>query len=77
MFYPTMKQHFLTNYDKILAFMEDKLKEDPVTPNQLIRIGFYNMRVVVDYKLLRDKWISCKQYLDQTEMVSENILEDV
>ena len=74
MFYPAMKQHFLTNYDKILAFIENKIQEDNPASGQMIGIGFYNMRVFIDYKLLRDKWISCKQFLQETEMARENIV---
>ena len=67
MFYSVMTQRFLTNYKEILSFIESKIKEDPVISGQMVTISFYNMRVVVDYKLLRDKWISCKQLLENTE----------
>jgi ubiquitin-protein ligase len=69
MFYPVMKRLFLQNYDFILSFIEGRIKEDPIVSGQIITIGFYNMRVAIDYKLLRDKWIQCKQLL---ENVGEN-----
>jgi len=67
LFLDIMKLHFFKNYNAILGFIEERIKEDPIASGQIVSMGFYNMRVLVDYKLLRDKLIHCKQFLENQE----------
>lgn len=50
-FYPIMKEHFLTNYDKIMEFVLSK-QEQEITYEY---ISFYSMKTKINYVALREK----------------------
>ena len=54
-FYPFMREHFLKNYDKIMAFVESKKDE---TGLQIVHI--YSMNTTIDYVALKNKLIQTK-----------------
>ena len=62
MFYPFMKQQFLTNYDAILNFVQNKAKETNSTSTQVVSI--YNMRTEISYINLEKKLITTKEIID-------------
>lgn len=47
-FYPFIKDNFLKNYDKLLEFSENKIKDFNFSSKEF-RTGFYSMRVNIDY----------------------------
>ena len=61
-FYSTMQEHFLQNYDKYINTIENLMNNDAET-NKLFYIGIYNIKISIDYKLLRDKIEKCKQLI--------------
>jgi ubiquitin-protein ligase len=62
MFYPFMKQCFLVNYDAILNFVKDKIKENIILSRQVVNI--YNMSTNIDYGILEKKLISTKEIVE-------------
>lgn len=58
-FYPFVKENFLKNYDKLLAFVEGKLEKKG--SNETVLVAFYNMSVSINYNNLREKLIDCKK----------------
>jgi len=61
-FYPFVKENFLKNYDKLLAFVDAKLEKKD--SNRNILVPFYNMSVSIDYNNLRKKLIDCNKQFD-------------
>ena len=62
-FYPYMKEHFLKNYDSILAIL---LKEkDKNIPPFVISTRIYSMNILIDYKKLYNKFIECENICKQ------------
>lgn len=58
-FYPFMRENFLKNYDKIMAFVESKKDENGV---QIVII--YNMNTIIDYLALKNKLICTKNIIE-------------
>lgn len=61
-FYIHIKEQFYKNYNSILLFAENKLKETS-QQDLLIRTNIYNMNVTIDYSKLITKLISSKNYI--------------
>ena len=59
MFYPFMKENFIINYDKLLAFVKSKSNEKS-TQN----VGFYSMNTNINYSNLEKKLIETKTFID-------------
>jgi len=64
-FYPFMKDNFIKNKDAIVAFIDEKIKENKNNIDNRINGGFYNMSVNVDYKKLKNKLISVSETIIQ------------
>ena len=58
-FYSVMQNDFLQNYDKYISKIDAFMNNDAET-NKMFSIGIYNLRVFIDYKLLREKIETCK-----------------
>jgi len=54
-FYSVMKENFIKNKGDILAFIDEKIKENKNNSFKIINGGFYNMSVNIDYKKLKNK----------------------
>jgi ubiquitin-protein ligase len=61
-FYPIMKSHFLKNYDNYIKIINDHIKEKSET-NLTVGVGFYNLKVFIDYQSLSTKIQKCKDKL--------------
>jgi ubiquitin-conjugating enzyme E2 Z len=61
-FYPFMKQHFLTNYDTILNFVRNKANSTESISTQVVHI--YKMRTEINYTNLEKKLITTKKIID-------------
>ena len=55
LFYPAMKTIFITNYNKILEFIE--LHSDT---SEICNVNIYTMTTNINYKLLKDKFLKTK-----------------
>lgn len=62
-FYPYIKERFLTNYDALLKFVTDKPKKKKV-----LKTGLYNMNVLIDFNSLVSKLESCKEKLESKKI---------
>jgi ubiquitin-protein ligase len=54
-FYPFMKEHFLKNYDKILAIVDSK-----ADINELYHVNIFQMNTTANYLALKDKIVALK-----------------
>lgn len=54
-FYPFMKEHFLKNYDKILAIVDSKAEI-----NELYHVNIFQMNTTANYLALKDKIVALK-----------------
>ena len=54
-FYPFMKEHFLKNYDKLLAFVESN-----ADTNELYHVSIFQMNTTANYLALKDKIVALK-----------------
>jgi ubiquitin-protein ligase len=60
-----IKENFLKNYDKLLEFIESKIKEYPNNnSDNVINGGFYNMSVKMDYIKLKKRILQIKSELN-------------
>ena len=59
-FYPFIKENFNKNYDKLIEFAEKKLVDSNVQ-NNMIRTGFYNLSVFIDYNDIIKNLTEAKQ----------------
>jgi len=59
-FYPYIKERFLTNYDALLKFVTDKPKKKKV-----LKTGLYNMNLLIDFHSLIEKLESCKNSIEK------------
>lgn len=59
MFYVFMKEHFINNYDKLLAYVKSKSNENS---SQYVHI--YNMVTNINYSNLEKKLIQAKTFID-------------
>jgi hypothetical protein len=57
-FYPSMKELFFKNYDKVLDIVEKK-----AGLNETCYVYIYQMTTQVDYALLKNKLVAVKDYL--------------
>lgn len=60
-FLPIMKEEFFKNYDKILAFVKDKIEKGP--GNEIAITQLYGMRTNIDYTSCQTKLIATKNLL--------------
>jgi len=58
-FYDIMKESFLKKYDTFLKIIDLYLYDENET-DKIFNVGFYNLKVLVDYKSLKDKIQQCK-----------------
>ena len=58
-FYPIMKEHFLKNYDNYINIIDERIKNEAET-KLTVGVGVYNLKVFVDYQILRKKIQKCK-----------------
>jgi hypothetical protein len=54
-----MKESFLKKYDTFLKIIDLYLYDENET-DKIFNVGFYNLKVLVDYKSLKDKIQQCK-----------------
>ena len=59
-FFPFIKENFIKNYDKMLEFCEKKRALDDFKKKQIIKTGFYNLIVNVDYAKIIEKLKVCR-----------------
>jgi hypothetical protein len=62
-FYPFIKENFIKNYDKLLAFSENKLKND-FADSTILKTGYYSLCVDVNYKKVIDKLKESKTFVE-------------
>ena len=60
LFYPHIKESFITNYDKLLALATSK-SQDRRIQNIILGTGFYAMNIRIDYNYVIDKLINAKK----------------
>lgn len=60
-FYEIINEYFLKNYDNLITDIDNHIKEN-ATPT-LMQTSFYNLRITLDYNLLKQKIIKCKNEL--------------
>jgi hypothetical protein len=58
-FEPFVKENFLKNYDKLVAFAEKKYSV--ITSPTIFTTSFYTMTVQVNYKKVLDKLVAAKE----------------
>lgn len=63
-FYPFIKENFIKNYDKLLAFAENKYTTE-YSETTLLRTGYYSMCVNINYKKVIDKLIETKLFVEK------------
>ena len=60
-FYTYVKENFLKNVDKLLEFVEKQINTECFKNKTIISTTrYYGMNVIIDYKLLHNKLIECK-----------------
>jgi ubiquitin-protein ligase len=59
MFYPFIREHFINNYDKLIAYVQSKSGE---TSTQ--HVSIYNMTTNINYNNLQHKLNETKQFID-------------
>ena len=59
-FYPFIKENFIKNYDKMLEFCDKKRALDDFKKKTIIKTGFYNLIVNVDYAKIIEKIKECR-----------------
>jgi hypothetical protein len=62
-FYPFIKENFIKNFDKLLAFAENKYTTE-YSESTLLRTGYYSMCVNINYKKVIDKLKETKLFVD-------------
>jgi len=58
-FYPYVKEHFIKNYDKLFAFVENKI-ETNTEEYKILKTSYYSMAVKINYLELMEKLKKCK-----------------
>ena len=58
-FYSIMKEDFLKNYDHFIDIIDEYLNDENET-NKVFSVGFYNLKVLIDYKILKEKMQNCR-----------------
>ena len=69
-FFPIVKKHFLENYESLLKDIDSYIEKNPTSNH--IHTGFYNLNVVIDYALLKEKIIQCKIKLNSEYNYKQN-----
>lgn len=69
-FYPFVKEHFQKNYDKLLEFVKNKIKDEFKT-STVLKTGFYNMAVTINYNELEEKLDETKKLLETLSISSK------
>jgi ubiquitin-protein ligase len=54
-FYHIVKENFQKNYDGLLKFIDEKINETKDKENNIIKGGFYNMTVTINYPKLKER----------------------
>jgi hypothetical protein len=54
-FYHIVLENFKKNYQELIKFLDKKIDETKNNESKLIKGGFYNMTVTLDYPLLKQK----------------------
>jgi ubiquitin-conjugating enzyme E2 Z len=65
LFYHYVQENFLKNYDDLTKFIENKNKEEK--PKRMITTKLYDLSVDIDYKLLQNKLIECKEKINNVK----------
>jgi ubiquitin-conjugating enzyme E2 Z len=65
LFYHYVQENFLKNYDDLTKFIENKNKEE--NPKRMITTKLYDLSVDIDYKLLQNKLIECKEKINNVK----------
>jgi hypothetical protein len=59
-FYPFVKESFKNNYSKFIEFAQKKFIDTEVQ-NKILKTGFYNMNVLIDYESILYKLNDVKE----------------
>jgi ubiquitin-conjugating enzyme E2 Z len=62
-FYPFIKENFIKNYDKLLEFSENKLKNDFID-STILKTGYYSLCVDINYKKVIEKLKESKTFVE-------------
>ena len=62
-FYPFIKENFNKNYDKLLEFAENKLKNDFID-STILKTGYYSLCVDINYKKVIEKLKESKTFVE-------------
>lgn len=62
-FYTYVKENFLKNYDKLLEFVDKQISSEIFKEKPVFHTNYYTMNVIIDYELLRNKLVECKNNL--------------
>jgi ubiquitin-conjugating enzyme E2 Z len=69
-FYPYVKENFNKNYEKLIEFTENKMKEfnksksNDTNSKIYLTTSYYSMNVCIDYEYVLDKLKQCKQIVE-------------
>ena len=64
-FYPFIKENFNKNYDKLLEFAENKLKNDFID-STILKTGYYSLCVDINYKKVIEKLKESKTFIENS-----------
>ena len=64
-FYPFIKENFNKNYDKLLEFAENKLKNDFID-STILKTGYYSLCVDINYKKVIEKLKESKIFIEKS-----------
>jgi len=62
-FYTYVKENFLKNYDAFLEFIDKEISSEVFKEKPVFHTSYYTMNVLIDYELLRNKIVDCKNNL--------------
>ena len=62
-FYPFIKENFTKNYDKLMEFAENKLKNDFID-STILKTGYYSLCVDINYKKVIEKLKESKTFVE-------------
>jgi ubiquitin-conjugating enzyme E2 Z len=66
-FYTYIKEHFIKNYDKLIAFVENKIKHS-TEEYKILKTSYYSMIVKINYFELVEKLKLCKTNIDKMKL---------
>ena len=64
-FYPFIKENFNKNYDKLMEFAENKLKNDFID-STILKTGYYSLCVDINYKKVIEKLKESKTFIENS-----------